>query len=134
YHTICAGKHEAGRRPSRTPLLRNLHLNTIRSHTHLVIRRGDLLVRRQLEGARHNAVCGRVWHVFLAWPRLHPQPTMMPADHAPSGDRLRAELARLEVECMAHLLDTEKVVGARQSRIGHDDAGEHIERGQEWHL
>src|SRR5690606_30454444 len=86
------------------------------------------------KSTRHNAVCGRVRHVFLAWPRLHPQPPMMPADHAPSGDSLRAELARLEVERVAHLLDTEKVVGRGYARIGDDDAGEHIERGQEWHL
>src|SRR5690606_9214291 len=66
--------------------------------------------------------------------RLHPKPPMMPADHAPCGDRFRAELARLEVERVAHLLDTEKVFGRGYARIGDDDTGEHIERGQERHL
>src|SRR5690606_19827235 len=64
-------------------------------------------------------------------PRLLLEPTMMPTDHAPGSDGFRAELARLEVKDVAYTLDTVEVVGARQARIGHDDAREHIEYRQE---
>src|SRR5690606_34550672 len=71
--------------------------------------------------AAHNQLRRR--RCRLPRPRLLLEPTMMPADHAPGSDGLRAELARLEVECVSYRLDTKKVVGAAESRIGHDDAG-----------